>query len=205
MPFRVVSINLKITIINIILRSTSTRGCHPLVMHVPRINLRFAVFFLFFFDQLATMLRLFAFVISMSVFFPWLSSQRRAHMRIFFLHWARCVYCLLCARRCGAFSRMHANFHFVHDTCTRLFSFHAHTEPPQPGFAKSFSLTGPGMYCCVHMHNGVFPPRIHANFYLRYMHTLRFAFHTQTLLFFIPHTYTRLVSFHTPTGPPQPG
>ncbi|CAN0189335.1 unnamed protein product, partial [Pylaiella littoralis] len=39
-------------------------------------------------EELATMLRLFAFVISMSVFFPWLSSQRRAHMRIFFLHWA---------------------------------------------------------------------------------------------------------------------
>lgn len=35
------------------------------------------------------MLRLVALVISISVLFPWLSSERRKRMRIFFLHWAR--------------------------------------------------------------------------------------------------------------------
>ncbi|CAB1103465.1 unnamed protein product [Ectocarpus sp. CCAP 1310/34] len=34
------------------------------------------------------MLRLVALVISISVLFPWLSSERRGRMRIFFLHWA---------------------------------------------------------------------------------------------------------------------
>lgn len=33
------------------------------------------------------MLRLVALMISISVLFPWLSSERRGRMRIFFLHW----------------------------------------------------------------------------------------------------------------------
>lgn len=37
--------------------------------------------------QLATLLRLVALMISISVLFPWLNSARRKRMRIFFLHW----------------------------------------------------------------------------------------------------------------------
>lgn len=40
--------------------------------------------------QVATTLRLVALCISISVFFPWMDPKRRGHMRIFFLHWARC-------------------------------------------------------------------------------------------------------------------
>lgn len=56
---------------------------------------KLALFFLFDRAQLATMLRLLALVISISVFFPWLSSHRRERMRIFFLHWARCACCIV--------------------------------------------------------------------------------------------------------------
>eukprot|EP00903_Cladosiphon_okamuranus_P019508 g17939.t1 len=38
-------------------------------------------------EELATMLRLVALVISISVLFPWLDAERRGRMRIFFLHW----------------------------------------------------------------------------------------------------------------------